>query len=74
MPAITKAARRGPQDGPEHVLKMLRAWQATSEAPAPAPRPWTPAELGLLDEINRNSDPVTREAYRTALNKRRGFI
>ena len=70
-PAVTKAAAPSPRQDPREVLKALKSWQSPLDA-APGPvRPWTPAELAMLREADKWSDPDAREGIRAGLIARR---
>jgi hypothetical protein len=70
-PVIRQVPQVPGQMGPQDALKALRAMTEKRAAPRP-PQRWTAGQRALLDEIETNTDPVLREAYRTALYKERG--
>jgi hypothetical protein len=70
-PVIRQVPQAAGQMGPEAALKALRAMTEKRAASEP-PQRWTAGQRALQAEIEMNSDPQLREAYRTALYKERG--
>jgi hypothetical protein len=67
-PAVTKAAVPVRREHPLQVLKALNSWQpAEAAGPVRPAVPWTPAQLAMLREADKISDPETREGVRASL-------
>jgi hypothetical protein len=70
-PAVTKAPPPTRREDPRQVLKALKNWQSPLDVPARPARSWTPAEVAMLSEVDKMSDPVSREGIRAGLIARR---
>jgi hypothetical protein len=70
-PPGTKAATPAPREHPLQVLKGLKNWQSPLDVPAAPARAWTPAELATLRDVDKMTDPASREGIRAGLIARR---
>jgi hypothetical protein len=67
-PPVTKATAPVRRETPAQALEVLKSM--TAPAPVRPAASWTPVELNMLREIDKITDPVSREQARSALIKR----